>query len=367
MKTRIIISGGGTGGHIFPAISIADMLKTIEPDCEILFVGAQDRMEMERVPQAGYKILGLPVAGINRSMSMKNLSMPFKLAKSLSMAKKIIKNFHPDVVVGVGGYASAPVLFAAESMGIPCLIQEQNSFAGVTNKLVGKKAKKICVAYDNMEKFFPADKIKFTGNPIRKGIVKPTKSMKRDGIEFYNLDPSKKTIFVVGGSLGARRLNQAVMEWIKRGGNSSVQLLWQSGKGYKTDIDAFMLEHKPENVLNLDFIQRMDLAYAAADVVISRAGAGTISELSVVGKPVIFVPSPHVAEDHQTHNAMALVSKGAAMMIKDDEAVEKMMDAAIELAFDNKKLEAMEEAIVKLGIDNASEVIAKEILKLKNV
>lgn len=368
MKSRIIISGGGTGGHIFPAISIANALREQEPECQILFVGATGRMEMEKVPQAGYEIVGLPVAGLDRKNFLKNISLPFKLIKSLNAAKKIIKEFQPDVVVGVGGYASAPTLWAASKKGIPCLIQEQNSFAGLTNKILGKKVNKICVAYDNMDKFFPADKIIFTGNPTRKEIEPPTQAQREEGIRFYNLNPEKKTIFVVGGSLGAKTLNETVKKWIiEKSKLSNYQILWQSGKYYKKDIDEFLSLHPAENVINLDFIQRMDLAYAASDLIISRAGAGTISELCLVGAPTIFVPSPVVAEDHQTHNAMALVNKGAAIMVKDIEAKDKLIEVAETLLNNSEKLEEMRTKILNLGTKNASELIVKEVLSLRKI
>ena len=362
---RIIISGGGTGGHIFPAISIADALKASGTECEILFVGAQGKMEMERVPKAGYKIIGLPVVGLQRKLSLKNLALPFKLLSSRRKAKKILRDFAPDVVVGVGGYASAPMLLAATSMKIPSLIQEQNSFAGLTNKKLGGKVQKICVAYDGMERFFPADKIIFTGNPIREGINPPTEAQRREGYEYYGLDPDKKTIFVVGGSLGARTLNESVQKWIEeKSASADFQILWQSGKYYKDGIEAFIGEHPAPNVKNYTFIDRMDLAYAVADVIISRAGAGTISELCVSGKATIFVPSPNVAEDHQRHNAMALVEKNAAMMVLDAEAREKLMDTAERLLAEPEKIASMEREILKLGKKNAAADIAAEVLKL---
>ena len=362
---RIIISGGGTGGHIFPAISIADALKRSGTECEILFVGAQGKMEMERVPKAGYRIIGLPVAGLQRKLSLKNLLLPFKVMDSLRRAKAIIRDFKPDVAVGVGGYASAPLLMAASSMEIPCLIQEQNSFAGLTNKKLGSKVQKICVAYDNMERFFPADKIIFTGNPIRGDINPPTPAQRSEGYEYYGLDPNKKTIFVVGGSLGARTLNESVQKWIvEKSAGADFQILWQSGKYYKSEIEAFLKEHPASNVRNYTFIDRMDLAYAVADVIISRAGAGTISELCVEGKATIFVPSPNVAEDHQRHNAMALVEKNAAMMVLDADAREKLMDTATALLADSEKIASMEREILKLGKKNAAADIAREVLKL---
>ena len=362
---RIIISGGGTGGHIFPAISIADALKAIDPECEILFVGAQGKMEMERVPKAGYKIIGLPVAGLQRKLSLKNLILPFKVLASVIKARRILRQFKPDVAVGVGGYASAPMLMAASKRGIPCLIQEQNSYAGLTNRKLGAHVQKICVAYDGMERFFPAEKIVFTGNPLRDGINPPTEAQRQEGYAYYGLDPKKKTIFVVGGSLGARTLNESVQKWIiEKSAGADYQILWQSGKYYKNEVDAFLKEHPAANVRNLTFVDRMDLAYAVADVIISRAGAGTISELCVEGKATIFVPSPIVAEDHQRHNAMALVNKGAAMMVLDAEAREKLMDTAEALLYDHDRIASMEREILTLGKKRAAKDIAEEVLKL---
>lgn len=362
---RFIISGGGTGGHIFPAISIADALRAEDPECEILFVGAKGKMEMERVPKAGYKIIGLPVAGLQRKLSLKNLVLPFKVLASIVKARSILRNFKPDVAVGVGGYASAPLLMAASKMGIPCLIQEQNSYAGLTNRKLAAHVKKICVAYDGMERFFPAEKIIFTGNPLRDDINPPTEAQRREGYEYYGLDPNKKTLFVVGGSLGARTLNESVQKWIiDKSADAPFQILWQSGKYYKDEVDAFLKEHPAANVKNLTFIDRMDLAYAVADVIVSRAGAGTISELCVEGKATIFVPSPIVAEDHQRHNAMALVDKGAAMMVLDAEAREKLMDTAEALLADHDKIASMEREILKLGKKRAAKDIADEVLKL---
>lgn len=364
---RIIISGGGTGGHIFPAISIADALRESGTECEILFVGANGKMEMERVPKAGYKIIGLPVAGLQRKLTIKNLALPVKMAKSLCRAKKIIRDFKPDVAVGVGGYASAPLLMAACCLHIPCLIQEQNSFAGLTNRNLGKKVDKICVAYDGMDKFFPAEKILFTGNPIRKDINPPTPEQRAQGYSYYGLDPEKKTLFVVGGSLGARTLNESVQKWIlERGSEASFQILWQSGKYYRNEVEGFLKQHPCPAVKNFTFIDRMDLAYAVADVIVSRAGAGTISELCVEGKATIFVPSPNVAEDHQRHNAMALVEKDAAMMVLDADAREKLMDTAEALLSDPERIALMERNIIRLGRKNAAQDIANEVIKLCN-
>ena len=362
---KIIISGGGTGGHIFPAISIAASIRKACPDAELLFVGAAGKMEMEKVPAAGYKIIGLPVAGLRRSLSPSNLLLPFKVLSSLRKAKKIIRDFTPDVAVGVGGYASAPLLWAASSMGIPCLIQEQNSYAGLTNRILSRRAKRICTAYDGMEKFFPEQKIILTGNPIRGEIGKATPESRKEGREFYGLDGEKATVFVVGGSLGCRTLNEVMKAFIENGGDRKpFQVIWQCGKIYKEEIDRFLACHKASNVFCTDFIKRMDLAYAASDIVVSRAGAGTISELCCAGKATIFVPSPMVAEDHQTHNAMALVKKDAAVMVRDSEAREKLMEAVENLVSDGAKIASLERNIIGLARADAAERIADEVIKL---
>ena len=370
-KIRAIISGGGTGGHIFPALSIANKLKELNPETEILFVGADGRMEMEKVPAAGYKIVGLPISGLQRSLSMSNLALPFKVVKSVRMARKLIKEFNPDIAIGVGGYASAPLLWAATRMGVPTLIQEQNGYAGLTNKILGKKAKSICVAYEGMERFFPADRIVLSGNPIRKEIVPSTPQMKAQAFEFYGLDPQKKHIFVVGGSLGSRTLNEAMKKWINDGcpGGKDIEVIWQCGKYYKKSIDAFMQEAKDagkpvEGIQHSDFIMRMDLAYAAADIVISRSGASSVSELCAAHKAVIFVPSPNVAEDHQTHNAMALVGKDAAIMVKDVEASEKLMSTACDLIENKEKITLMERNISALALREAAMTIAEEVYRI---
>ena len=352
---RIIISGGGTGGHIFPALSIAHSIKELCPEAEILFVGAEGKMEMERVPAAGYKIIGLPVAGLQRSLSLKNLALPFKVLKSVRKAGDILKEFKPDVAVGVGGYASGPLLWSAS----------QNSFAGLTNKMLAKRAARICTAYEGMERFFPADRILLTGNPIRKEIAPATRDQREEGYRFYGLDPDKKTLFVVGGSLGCGTLNRVMRDWVEhRAAQADYQVIWQCGRYYKEGIDAFMAGRKVPNLFYTDFIKRMDLAYAVADLLLSRAGAGTISELCVAGKATIFVPSPNVAEDHQTHNAMALVEKNAALMVRDAEADVKLLDTAEGLLADDARLADLEKNILKLGRKDASEVIAKEVLKL---
>ena len=370
-KIRAIISGGGTGGHIFPALSIANKLKELNPETEILFVGADGRMEMEKVPAAGYKIVGLPISGLQRSLSMSNLALPFKVVKSVRMARKLIKEFKPDIAIGVGGYASAPLLWAATRMGVPTLIQEQNGYAGLTNKILGKKAKSICVAYEGMERFFPADRIVLSGNPIRKEIVPATSEMKAQAYEFYGLDPQKKHIFVVGGSLGSRTLNEAMKKWIEDGcpGGKNIEVIWQCGKYYKKAIDAFMQEAKEAGkpvggIQHSDFIMRMDLAYAASDIVISRSGASSVSELCAAHKAVIFVPSPNVAEDHQTHNAMALVGKEAAIMVKDVEASEKLMSTACDLIENEEKITLMERNISALALREAAMTIAEEVYRI---
>lgn len=368
---RAIISGGGTGGHIFPALSIANKLKELNPKTEILFVGAEGRMEMEKVPAAGYKIVGLPVAGLQRRLTLSNFALPFKVVKSVRMARKLIREFRPDIAIGVGGYASAPLLWAATHMGIPTLIQEQNGYAGLTNKILGKKAGSICVAYEGMERFFPADRIVMTGNPIRKEIVPATEEMKAEAYRFYGLDPEKKHIFVVGGSLGSGTLNNAMKKWISDGcpGGEDMEVIWQCGKYYKKSVDEFMGKAKAEGkpvagIQHSDFIMRMDLAYAAADIVISRSGASSVSELCAAHKAVIFVPSPNVAEDHQTHNAMALVRKEAAMMVKDSEAVETLMETACGLIENQEKITLMENNVAKLALRDAAMTIAEEVYRI---
>ncbi len=373
-KLNVIISGGGTGGHIFPAISIANGIKEINPQANILFVGATGRMEMEKVPAAGYEIIGIPAQGLRRPLYHPyNIKVAFDYFLCKIKARKIIREFKPDVVVGVGGYASAPIVGVAAKSNIPTLLQEQNSFAGIVNRSNGKHADKICVAYDGMERFFPKEKIMITGNPIRKDIVKSTPQMREEACRFYNLDPKKKTIFVVGGSLGCRTLNDCMKDEISKGKlfasdiEGSCQVIWQCGKIYKDEIDAFMEKHKGVNVFHTHFIQRMDLAYAAADIVISRAGAGTISELCVAGKCTIFVPSPNVSEDHQTHNAMALVQKYAAMMVRDDAAREELFGCVSNLLKNPAKIQEMERNILTLGKKDAAAVIARECIILSGI
>lgn len=369
-KLRVIISGGGTGGHIFPAVSIAGKLMEVNPETEILFVGAEGKMEMEKVPQAGYKIVGLPIVGLQRKLTLKNIindiKVPFKVIGSYAMARKIIKDFKPDVVVGVGGYASAPLLFAATSMKVPSLIQEQNGFAGLTNKMLDSKVGSICVAYDGMERFFPKEKIVFSGNPIRPEMHQYTEDDKMRGIRFYGLDENKKHLLIVGGSLGAGTLNRAMKSWIEAGcpGGDDVEVLWQCGKYYKAGVDEFMAGRTLPQIQATDFIGRMDLAYAMADVVISRSGASSVSELCATGKASIFVPSPNVAEDHQTHNAMALVSKDAAVLVKDAEAAQKLLPTAMELIHDSERIARIEKNALKLAKLDAAQTIVDEVYKL---
>ncbi|WP_259071110.1 undecaprenyldiphospho-muramoylpentapeptide beta-N-acetylglucosaminyltransferase [Mucilaginibacter sp. X4EP1] len=360
---RIIISGGGTGGHIFPAIAIANALKKLDPDTQILFVGANGRMEMEKVPAAGYKIIGLDIQGIQRKSILKNLMFPVKLWLSVRESVKIIKDFKPDAAVGVGGYASGPLLYAASLKGIPYLIQEQNSYAGITNKWLGKKAQKVCVAFDGMEQFFPAANIIKTGNPIRKESV-DINGKQMQALENYSLSAFKKTILVTGGSLGARTLNNSIMAGLDKIIAADVQVIWQTGKFYYKSIIEKLGENYHPNVKIVEFLNRMDLAYAAADVIISRAGAGTIAELCVVKKPVILVPSPNVAEDHQTKNALALVQENAAAFVADRDAEQNLVDKAIELLGDKDLQKRLSDQIGKLALPNADEVIAKEVFKI---
>ena len=360
---KVIISGGGTGGHIFPAISIANALRKIEPETEILFVGAEGRMEMEKIPAAGYRIIGLPVAGLYRSLTLKNFSVLIKLLKSLKKAKKVIREFGPDVVVGVGGYASGPVLRQAGRMGIPTLIQEQNSYAGVTNKLLAKRASTICVAYDGMEKYFPSGKIIKTGNPVRQNFDN-LKSLQDEALTYFNLKKEFPVILVLGGSLGAGSINTSLSDNINVLRDSDCQWLWQTGKYYFENVKALVSLSFSENISVHGFINRMDYAYAAADIIISRSGAGTISELCLVGKPVILIPSPNVAEDHQTRNAEALSTRNAALLIKDNMASETLVDEAIKLISDKSRRDMLSENILKMADRDADIRIAREILKL---
>ena len=361
---RIIISGGGTGGHIFPAVSIANAIKEQLPDTEILFVGAEGRMEMHRVPAAGYQIKGLPVAGFDRKNLLKNIPVLIKLFKSQRMARKIVKDFRPHAAVGVGGYASGPTLKVAGSMGIPTLLQEQNSYAGVTNKLLAKQAKKICVAYDGMERFFDKDKIILTGNPVRQGL-RNHEVTREDAIRSFNLDPNKKTILILGGSLGARTINQCLMTNLDKVKASGVQFIWQTGKIYIEEARTAVAKAGELPMLHVtDFISDMASAYSAADLVISRAGAGSISEFCLLQKPVILVPSPNVAEDHQTKNALALVNKNAALYVKDVEAKELLLDKAIEAVGQPQLLKNLSKNIAELAFTDSANVIAKEVIKL---
>lgn len=363
MSIKVIISGGGTGGHIYPAIAIANALIEIDRSIEILFVGAKDRMEMQKVPAAGYKIEGLWISGIQRRLTVDNLMFPVKVIASIMKARKIIKEFKPDIAIGVGGYASWPLLYAANSLGLPTLIQEQNSYAGVTNKFLAKAASKICVAYPDMERFFPPEKIILTGNPVRKDILDVVPK-RGDAFKFFGLDPNKKTILVVGGSLGARTINESITARLDMILTSDVQLIWQTGKSYFQKANDIVASKGKDNVKVFEFISNMDLAYSAADIVLSRAGALSISELCLVNKPCILVPSPNVAEDHQTKNAMALVNKDAALMIKDATAVQVLVPAALKLLQDIQRQEIFKENIKKLAKPDAAKEIANKVLEI---
>lgn len=359
---HIIISGGGTGGHIFPALSIADEIKLRIPNVEILFVGAKDRMEMERVPAAGYKIVGLPVRGLKRKLTFENISILLDFLKSQRMARRIIKDFKPSIAIGVGGYASAPVLRAASKMGIPCLLQEQNSYAGVTNRLLSKKSATICVAYEGMEKYFPSDKLVFTGNPVRK--INLNEDLKSDARKHFNLRTENPVLFIMGGSLGARTLNRAILKNIDTLAALNIEVLWQTGKIYYEAIQEELKNRIPANIHILDFVSRMDLAYNVADLLVSRAGALSLSEICVVGKPSVLVPSPNVAEDHQTKNAQALVSAGAAIMVADIHAEEKLIDEALGLLNNKAKLIELGANAQKLAKPFATKEIVDEVFKL---
>lgn len=363
-RLKIIVSGGGTGGHIFPAISIANALKELQPDVDILFVGAEGRMEMEKVPNAGYKIVGLPVAGFQRSLSLKTFTFFIKLYRSMMKARKVIKEFKPDAVVGVGGYASGPVLKSAQKKGIPTLIQEQNSYAGVTNKLLAKKAKSICVAYEDMDRYFPADKIIMTGNPVRQDLVN-LDSKKDEARKYFNIPEGQKVILVLGGSLGAKTLNKSLMGYMKEiSEQQDTILVWQTGKLYNSDIKQELSGFDAKNVRLYDFITRMDLAFSIADLIVSRAGAGTISELCLVGKPVILIPSPNVAEDHQTKNAQALERKNAAIMITDTDSPKELVPMAFELLKNTEKSAELSANIKTLALPHAAKVIAEKVIEL---
>jgi UDP-N-acetylglucosamine--N-acetylmuramyl-(pentapeptide) pyrophosphoryl-undecaprenol N-acetylglucosamine transferase len=363
-QLNVLISGGGTGGHIFPALSIANGIKERRPDANILFVGAENRMEMEKVPAAGYKIVGLPVSGFDRKHLLRNVKVVARLLKSMHLAKKILRDFKPDIAIGVGGYASGPMLKEAQKKGIPTLIQEQNSYAGVTNKLLAQKANAICVAYEGMERFFPADKILVTGNPVRQNILNCTLTPQQARQKF-GLDPDRRTILVVGGSLGARTVNNciaAALDTIKA--DPEVQLIWQTGKIYDEQARATMQEKQPGNVVQQAFVSNMDEAYRAADLVVSRAGASSISELQLLGKASLLVPSPNVAEDHQTKNAMALVDHGAAVMVRDADAAEKLMTEALALVKDDAKLHKLSANISKMALRNAVGDIVDRVMQI---
>lgn len=364
-KIRIIITGGGTGGHVFPAIAIADALKDKLGEVEILFVGASDRLEMEKVPEAGYRITGLPVKGFIRKISLRNVQVIINLLQSLRLSGKIIKQFRPDVVVGVGGYASGPVLRIATRKGIPTLIQEQNSYAGITNRILSRKVDSICVAYDKMERYFPQEKLVLTGNPVRQEIQSLASVDKKDeALKYFGMDSTRKILLVLGGSLGARTINHSVMTKLDLLLQKEIQLLWQCGKSYYRSLSGFIKSAGNPGIILLDFISRMDLAYAAADLIISRAGALTVSELCLVGKPVILVPSPNVAEDHQTKNALALVSKNAAVHISDPEAEEQMIPAALEIINNTAKAAELSENIRALAVKDSAGKIADEVIRL---
>ncbi len=362
-RHKVIISGGGTGGHIFPAISIANTLKKRLPGVEILFVGAEDRMEMEKVPAAGYPIVGLPVKGFDRSHLFYNIKVVQCLLKSLHLAKKTLREFRPDIAIGVGGYASGPTLWMASSLGIPTLIQEQNSYAGITNKLLAKKADCICVAYEGMEKFFPKEKLVITGNPIRQDLEEAV-GKKEEALRFFGLSPEKKTLLVVGGSLGARTINHSIQGNLDKLCASDIQVIWQTGRYYQAEAAQHLKAYQGVPVWCSDFITRMDYAYTAADLVISRAGAGSISELCILKKPVILVPSPNVAEDHQTKNAQALVRQGAAIMVKDSEAKEKLVDTALALIHNEAQLASLSDNIYKMAHFHSAEQIVDEIVRI---
>ena len=364
---KYLISGGGTGGHIFPAVSIANALREADANCEILFVGALGRMEMERVPQAGYKIIGLPVKGFDRSRPWKNIRVVVDLIRSMCQARKIVRDFRPDVGIGVGGYASGAAMKVAAKMGVPILLQEQNGFAGVTNKLLKEDAKKICVAYEGMERFFPKDKIILTGNPVRQNLTSGTKE---DALRYFNeafgvnFTAARKTLLIIGGSLGARTINQSIIDHIKELIDSGIQVIWQTGKNYIADCKKSLEALPHDTIICTDFVSQMPLAYALADLVISRAGASSISELCLLGKPSILVPSPNVAEDHQTHNAMALVKKDAAVLVKDIDAQDVLITNALTLIQDNNKLASLHKNILTLALPDSARLIADEVMKL---
>lgn len=362
-----LVSGGGTGGHIFPALSIANEIRRRYPEAEILFVGAEGRMEMERVPAAGYEIKGLPVCGFDRKHLLRNVKVLFKLWKSIHLAKKILKDFKPDIAIGVGGYASGPMLKAAQKKGIPTLLQEQNSYAGVTNKLLAKNAKRICVAYEGMERFFPEDKIVLTGNPVRRNLLE-CNATQEDARKAMGIDPEKATILIIGGSLGARTVNESIIGGLEKLGAAAddVQVVWQTGKFYDQQCKEALAKSGVKNVIQMPFISNMDMAYRAADLVISRAGASSISELQLLGKPSILVPSPNVAEDHQTKNALALANRDAAIMVTDAEAPEKLVDAMLATVNDEDKLHSLSANVLRMALLNSAERIVDEVEKIIN-
>ncbi len=362
---RIIISGGGTGGHIYPAIAIADKIKEKYPDSEILFVGAKGKMEMEKVPQAGYNIEGLWISGLQRRLTAQNLMFPFKVVSSLMKAAKILKRFKPQVIVGVGGFASGPLIYAGVKKGIPALIQEQNSYPGITNKILAGKVNKICVAHDKMDRFFPKDKLVFTGNPVRKDIADVSHKRKA-ALEFFRFNETQKVLLILGGSLGARTINNSIFDKIEMLINQNIQVIWQTGKFYHEEFEKKTANFDLKNIRIVPFLKEMDLAYAAADVVVSRAGALSVSELCLAKKPVIFVPSPNVAEDHQTKNAMALAEKNAAVIVKDISAVEMLVPEVLKLISDEAKQDELRLNIAQLARPEATENIVNEIIKLIN-
>jgi UDP-N-acetylglucosamine--N-acetylmuramyl-(pentapeptide) pyrophosphoryl-undecaprenol N-acetylglucosamine transferase len=365
-KLHIIISGGGTGGHIFPAIAIADALKKAVPDAEILFVGASGKMEMEKVPAAGYQIVGIPVRGLQRRLTLSNLAFPFRLLASLLKARSIIRRFKPDVVVGVGGYASGPLLRMAVGANIPAVIQEQNSYPGITNKMLAKKVNRICVAYEGMEKYFPPEKLVLCGNPVRNDMLSIS-GKKKEAAVYFDLDPNQKTLLVTGGSLGAKTINESIQTHLDLLIENGLQVIWQCGKNFYPLLGDLIPEVSNKGVRIMEFISRMDLAYSLAGLVVSRAGAIALAELCVSGKPAILVPSPNVAEDHQTHNAMALVSKDAAVLVKDTEAREKLGNAIIELMNDGEKMQSLSVNIKKMAFTGSAERIAEEVLAVANI
>lgn len=362
---RILISGGGTGGHVYPAIAIANKMKELAPDTEFLFVGAKGKLEMEKVPDAGYKIEGLWISGLQRKLTLKNLMFPFKLLSSMMKTKSIINLFKPDVVVGVGGYASGPTLQAAAKKGIPTLLQEQNSYAGLTNKLLAKKARRICVAYENMDKYFPKDKIVLTGNPVRTDIINVDKK-RQAALDHFGFSAKKKTLFAFGGSLGARTINESVLNHLEDLIASDIQVIWQIGSFYFKEFEEKLASYNLKQIRHFEFLKEMDLAYAAADVVISRAGALSISEICLTGKPVILVPSPNVSEDHQTKNAMALVVEKAALLVKDKDARLNLIPEALKILFNEVQQKVLSTNIKRFGKPHAAENIAREIIKLVN-